>query len=83
MRVFDSMIFFGIALLIAGIFFSWDAIKFSQNCVGQDGIEVLTQCPSIEPPWNMISLYVLPGIVLIGSAIILKRKNRYGQEQSE
>ena len=77
MRVFDSMIFFGIALLVAGVFFSWDAFNFSQNCnVGQDGSEVLTQCPSTEPPWNLIGLYLLPGIILIGSAIILKKKNK-------
>lgn len=77
MRVFDSMIFFGVALLAIGIFFSWDAYNFAQNCdVGQDGIEVLTQCPSTEPPWNLMGLYVLPGIILISSAIILKKKNK-------
>ena len=71
------MIFFGIALLIAGGFFSWDIYNFSQDCeVGRDGIETFTQCPSNGPPWNLIGLYMLPGVILLSSVIIFKKKNK-------
>lgn len=77
MKVFDSMIFFGLALLAAGIFFSWSALNFAQDCnSSQDAIDALKQCPPMETPWNLVGLYVLPGIVLLSSAIFLKKKNK-------
>jgi hypothetical protein len=77
MKVFDSMIFFGLALLAAGIFLSWGAINFVQDCnSNQDGIDALNQCPPVETPWNLVGLYVLPGIVLLSSAIFLKKKSK-------
>ena len=77
MKIFDSMIFFGICLLIAGIFFSWNAYNISQNCdAGKDGIDALIKCPSLGPPWSLMGFYVLPGIILLSSAIFFKKKNK-------
>ena len=61
-------------VLIVGMFFSWFAFGMSENCdLNQD---VIGMNPCISTPWNLIGLYLLPGIVLINSAIFLKKKMR-------
>ena len=72
MNVFNSMIFFGITLLVVGIFVSWYAFGMSENCDANQDVAALNPC--ISTPWNLIGLYLLPGIVLISSAIFLKKK---------
>lgn len=79
MKVFKSMIFFGITLLIAGVFFSWITFGFSEMCesdIRENGVRSPNQCTQIDPPWNLIGIYLLPGIILISSSIFLKKKNR-------
>ena len=75
MIIFKSMIFFGGIILVAGLFMSYVAFGMTEVCddVKVDGFD---QCSSREIPWNLFGIYLLPGIILIGSGIILKTKNR-------
>lgn len=72
------MIFFGGVVLIAGLFMSYIAFEMIELCddVKMDGFDESDQCSPNEIPWNLFGIYLLPGIILIGSGIIVKTKKR-------
>ena len=77
MIIFKSMIFFGGIILIAGLFMSYLAFGMTEPCdnVNVGGFDESDPCSTREIPWNLFGIYLLPGIILIGSGIILKKKN--------
>ena len=78
MIIFKSMIFFGVIILIVGLLMSYIVFGLTESCdsVKVDGFDEANQCPPREIPWNLFGIYLLPGIILIGSGIILKKKSR-------
>ncbi len=71
------MIFFGVVILITGLLMSYLTFGMIETCDAETmvGIEDPKQCPPEDVPWNLFGLYLLPGIILIGSGIILQKKN--------
>ena len=71
------MIIFGGIILISGLFLSYVSFGLTETCdsVKVDGFEEPNQCIPRPIPWNFFGMSLLPGIILIGSGILLKKKN--------
>jgi len=71
------MIIFGEIILVSGLFLSHVSSGLTEMCdsVKVDGFEEPNQCTPRSIPLNFFGMYLLPGIILIGSCILLKKKN--------